>query len=155
MESLRLCAAPDSLVVALFMSLSRWWFGRRCWANMSCSSSESMVQRYELFMFLPNFFVVFICCVVTSSILDTKKGVGSASGAYPGNMGLRIASTIRISNYRPTPARISKCRTDGLHTSDFAIRRTTQTLRCSACHGFDFCEVSVPTGQTLENVFLI
>lgn len=84
-----------------------------------------------------------------------KKGVGSASGAYPGNMGLRIASTIRISNYRPTPARISKCRTDGLHTSDFAIRRTTQTLRCSACHGFDFCEVSVPTGQTLENVFLI
>ena len=55
------------------------------------------------------------------SLSDTKKGVGAVSCAYPGNRGLRIASTIRISNYRPTPARISECRTDGLPNGDVAI----------------------------------
>ena len=81
-------------------------------------------------------------------------------------MGLRITSTIRISNAsRPTPkARISREKphrwrqsqnrypTATPHTD---MTHSAQTLRCSARHGFDFCEVYVPTGQTHEYVFFI
>lgn len=91
------------------------------------------------------------------SLSDTKKGVGcSCFSAYPGNMGLRIASTIRISNAnKPTPRHITKMPHRWQHHQWRTVTtHSAQTFRCSACYGFDFCEVYVPTGQTPENVFL-
>lgn len=88
--------------------------------------------------------------------LAYEKGAGSYSpSACPGNMGLRIASTIRISNERmPTPALMyHKSRTDGFATGrrhDTTL--AAQTLHCSVRHGCYFCEVYVPTGQTPVNV---